>query len=149
MVLYKTLESSLDSPEIKAVNPKKSTLNTHWKGWSWSSNTLVTWCEQPTHWKRPWCWERLKAEGEEGNRMRWLDGITDSMDMNLDNSGRWWGTRRCAAVHGVTESWTQLGDWITTRTESSQLLLSFDWISVLKGMFFIVIISGKSGIEEL
>ena len=34
----------------------------------WSSNTLATWCEEPTHWKRPWCWERLKAEGEEGNR---------------------------------------------------------------------------------
>ena len=25
---------------------------------------LVTWCEEPTHWKRPWCWERLKAKGE-------------------------------------------------------------------------------------
>ena len=25
---------------------------------------LVTWCEEPTHWKRPWCWERLKAQGE-------------------------------------------------------------------------------------
>ena len=33
---------------------KKSTLNIHWKdwGWSWSSNTLATWCEEPTHWKR-------------------------------------------------------------------------------------------------
>ena len=27
-------------------------------------NTLVTWCEEPTHWKRLWCWERLKAKGE-------------------------------------------------------------------------------------
>ena len=30
----------------------------------WSSNTLATWCEEPTHWKRPWCWERLKTKGE-------------------------------------------------------------------------------------
>ena len=42
---------------------RKSTLNIHWKGWCWSSNTLFTWCEEPTHWKRPWCWERLKAGG--------------------------------------------------------------------------------------
>ena len=36
--------------------------------WSWSSNILATWCEEPSHWKRPWCWERLKAKGEEGDR---------------------------------------------------------------------------------
>ena len=30
---------------------------------SWSSNTLATWCEELTHWKRPWCWERLKVGG--------------------------------------------------------------------------------------
>ena len=31
--------------------------------WSWNSNTLATWCEELTHWKRPWCWERSKAGG--------------------------------------------------------------------------------------
>ena len=47
-----------------------STLNIHWKDWCWSrsSNTLATWCKEPTHWKRPWCWERLKPKGEEGGR---------------------------------------------------------------------------------
>ena len=35
--------------------------------WSWNSNTLATWCEELTHLKRPWCWERLKA-GEGDNR---------------------------------------------------------------------------------
>ena len=36
------------------------------------------WCKEPTHWKRPWCWERLRAKGEAGRqRMRWLDGIID------------------------------------------------------------------------
>ena len=34
----------------------------------WSSNILVIWCKQTTHWKSPWCWERLRAEGEEGVR---------------------------------------------------------------------------------
>ena len=45
-------------------------LNIYWKDWcwSWSSSTLATWCEELTHWKRPWCWERLRAIGKEGNR---------------------------------------------------------------------------------
>ena len=32
------------------------------------SNTLVTWCKEPTHWKRPWCWKRLKVGGEGDDR---------------------------------------------------------------------------------
>ena len=42
---------------------RKSTLNIHWKDWcwSWSSNTVDTWWEGSTHWKRLWCWERLRA----------------------------------------------------------------------------------------
>ena len=36
--------------------------------WSWNSNTLAIWCKEPTHWKRPWYWERLKAGGERDNR---------------------------------------------------------------------------------
>ena len=66
----KTLENPLDSKEVKPVNPKwKSTLNIHWKYWcwSWSSNTLATWWEL-THWKIPWCWERLRARGEGGTK---------------------------------------------------------------------------------
>ena len=42
----------------------------YWRNWcwSWSSNTLATWWKELIHWKRPWCWERLKAKGEWGNR---------------------------------------------------------------------------------
>ena len=49
-----------------------SVLNIHWKDWcwSWNSNTLGTWCEELTHWKRPWCWQRLKAGGE-GEEKGW------------------------------------------------------------------------------
>ena len=36
--------------------------------WSWNSNTLATWCEELTHLKRPWFWERLKAGGEGDDR---------------------------------------------------------------------------------
>ena len=61
---------------------KESTLNIHWKDWcgSWSSNTLATWCKEPTHWKRPWCWERKiwgrRRRGQQ--RTRWFSGITDN-----------------------------------------------------------------------
>ena len=47
---------------LKEVNP-----DVHWKNWCWSANTSAIWCEGPTHWKRPWCWERLMA-GEEGGK---------------------------------------------------------------------------------
>ena len=36
--------------------------------WNWNSNTLATWCEELTHWKRPWYWAGLKAGGEGDNR---------------------------------------------------------------------------------
>ena len=68
-------------------------LNIHQKDWcwSWSSNTLATWFQEPTHWKRPWCWERLKAKGEGGNRG--LDGQIASPTQWTwiwANSGRQW-----------------------------------------------------------
>ena len=56
----------LDSKETKPVNPKgdQPWIFIHWKGWSWNSNPLATWCEELIHWKRPWCWERLRIGGE-------------------------------------------------------------------------------------
>ena len=51
---------------------RRSTLGFLWRDWcwSWNSNTLATWCEELTHLKRSWCWERLKA-GEEGDDRGW------------------------------------------------------------------------------
>ena len=48
-------------------------------------NTLAAWCEELTHWKSPWCWERLRAGGEGGDRgwSDWMASPTNSMDMTL------------------------------------------------------------------
>ena len=80
VVLEKTLESPLDCKEIQPVHPKgDQSWAVHWKDWcwSWNSNTLATWCEELTHLKRPWSWERLGAGGEGDNR-GW-DGLMASL----------------------------------------------------------------------
>ena len=76
---------------------RKSVLNIHWKDWcwSWNSNTLATWCEVLTHWKRSWCWERLKAGGEGDDRGwdGWMASLTRWTWVWV-NSGSWWWTGR-------------------------------------------------------
>ena len=64
---------SRDSWTARRLNQsvlKEINLNTHWKDWcwSWSSNTLATWREELTHWKRLWCWARLKIKAKGGSR---------------------------------------------------------------------------------
>ena len=124
VVLQKTLESPLDSWEIKPVNPKGN------QPWIFTGRTdseaealvlLATWCKEQTHWKRPWCWERLRAGGE-GSHRGW-DGWMASPSQWAwvwGNSGSWWWTGRevwRVAIHGVMNSWTQLSDWTElTRT---------------------------------
>ena len=81
MALEKILESSLDNKEIRSSqSQRKSTLSIHWKDWyqSWSSNTLATWCKELIHWKRLWCWEKLRAGGEGGNTGwdGWMSSLT-------------------------------------------------------------------------
>ena len=70
LVLEKTLESLGLQGDQTSQSYRKSTVNIYWKDWcwSWSSSTLATWCEEPTHKKWPWCWERLRARegGDKG-----------------------------------------------------------------------------------
>ena len=69
--------------------------------WSWNSNTLATWCEELTHLKRPWCWERLKARGEGDDRGwdGWMASPTQQTWIRV-NSGSWWWT----GMPGVLQS---------------------------------------------
>ena len=74
---------------LKEISPE------HWKDWcwSWNSNTLATRCEEPTNWKRPWWWKRLKAEGEGGNRGQygWMASLTQ-WTWVWASSRSWWRT---------------------------------------------------------
>ena len=109
---------------------RKSVLNSHWKNWcwSWSSSTLATWCEKLIHWKRPWCWEKLKA-AEEGNGGwdSWMASPTQWTWVWV-NSGRWWRTGKPGVLQfmrsqrvehdSVTEE--QLTSWILSLSRQYQ-----------------------------
>ena len=99
---------------------RKSTLNIHSKGWCWSlsSNTLATWCKELTHWKRPWCWERLKAGGEGDNRGwdGWMASLTQWTRV-WESSGSWWWTGKPGVLQSrgsqrVERDWVTELNWI-------------------------------------
>ena len=62
---------------------------------SWNSNILASWCEEPTHLKRPWCWERLKegVEGDDRGWDGWMASPTQWTWVSV-SSGSWWLTGR-------------------------------------------------------
>ena len=74
------LQGDPTSPSNQTWVFRRSVLSIHWKDWcwSWNSNNLATWCEELTNWKRPWCWERLRAGGEGDDRGwdGWMASLT-------------------------------------------------------------------------
>ena len=109
-----------------------STLNTHWKDWcwSWSSNTLTTWCEELIHWKRPWCWERLRARGKGADRGwdGWMVSPTQWTWVWASLGSWWWqGSLACCSPWGHEES--DMTEWTTTKLYSLVNVNPMYWLS--------------------
>ena len=110
------LQGDPTSPSLR-----KSVLNIHWNDWcwSWNSNNLATQCEELTHLKSLWCWERLRAGGEGDDRGwdGWMASPTRWIWVWI-NSGSWWWTGRCVLQsmwsQRVRHNWaTELNWWVS------------------------------------
>ena len=95
---------------LKEISPEYS-----WKDWCWKwySNTLSTWCEELTHLKRPWCWERLRAGGE-GDGRGWDGWMASPTQWTWVRacSGCWWWTGKSGVLQSMG-SQRDRHDWVT------------------------------------
>ena len=94
---------------------RKSVLNIHWKDWcwSWNANILVNWYEELTHWKGPWCWERLKV-GREGDGRGWDGWMASPTGWTWvwSSSRSWWWTGRPGVLQSMGSQRIR-HDWAT------------------------------------
>ena len=97
---WRRLLSPLESKEIQLVHPKEISPEYSLEGLMLKLKLQYFGhlMQRIDSLKRPWCWERFKVggEGDDTDRMRWLDGIIDSTDLSKLRGSRWW-TRMCCS----------------------------------------------------
>ena len=117
---------------------RKSVLNIHWKNWCriWNSNTLATWCEELTHLKRPWFWERWKVRGEGDDRRwdGWMASPTQWTWVRVSSRSWWWigkpGVLQSMGLQRVRHDWVTELSWFA-RTASHMALLLWSEVACL------------------
>ena len=115
---------------LKEISPEYS-----WKDWcwSWNSNTLANWCEELTHWERPWCWERLKAaEGDSRELNSWMASPTQWAQV-WASSWCWWRTEKYGKLQSmglrrVRHDWATELNWTDTFFKDSRLYSILIWV---------------------
>ena len=120
LVLEKTWESPGQQGDQTSQFLRKSTLNIHWKDccWSWSSNIWPSNAKSQLVRKDSDAGKDWRQQEKEKQRVKWLNSIIASMDMNLSKlweimeDGRAWHT----TLHGVSRGQTWLSNWTTTVT---------------------------------
>ena len=89
------------------------------------NNTLATWFEEPTHWKRPWCWERLRAGGE-GDDRGWDGWMASAIQWTWvwASSGRWWRTGKPGVLQSMGLQRDNI-ERLNNNNRSFKILVSF------------------------